>query len=74
MTEDRTDINLRLRVVMGNLQDSVNGIEKHVNRILDGSDEMREYSVLKFLKAINHADEILHEWVTTLDDFYERRD
>jgi len=74
MTEDRTDINLRLRVVMGNLQDSVNGIEKHVNRILDGSDMMSEYSVLKFMKGIDHADEILHEWVTTLDDFYERRD
>jgi len=74
MTEDRTDINLRLRVVIGNLHDSVNGIEKHVNRILDGSDEMSEYSVQKFLKGIDHADEILHEWVTTLDDFYERRD
>ena len=74
MTEDRTDINLRLRVVMGNLHDSVNGIEKHVNRILDGSDMMSEYSVLKFMKGIDHADEILHEWVTTLDDFYERRD
>jgi hypothetical protein len=59
---------------MGNLQDSVNGIEKHVNRILDGSDMMSEYSVLKFMKGIDHADEILHEWVTTLDDFYERRD